>query len=146
MESTSAPRRLVSGAASGLAATVAMSGVMLGAKRLGLLGKAPPKKIVQWLLGRVSPGLRRDEVATPVAVLAHLGYGAGAGALFGLLSRRGGAVKGALFGLAVWAASYRGWIPAVGIMPPPGLDRPGRQPALVLAHLVYGATLGHLRR
>ena len=51
----------------------------------------------------------------------------------------------ALFGIAVWAVSYAGWVPKLGLMQPPSRDRPGRPTAMILAHLVYGATLGALR-
>jgi len=37
--------------------------------------------------------------------------------------------------------NYAGWIPKVGIMPPPSRDRMGRPTSMILAHVVYGATL-----
>ena len=40
--------------------------------------------------------------------------------------------------------SYSGWLPALHLMPPPEQDRPGRQPSMVAAHVVYGAVLGAL--
>jgi len=46
------------------------------------------------------------------------------------------------FGLGVWAASYVGWIPALGLLPPPGKDNPRRAWTILTAHVVYGAILG----
>src|SRR3954471_14290010 len=43
-------RRLLDGAAAGLVATLGMSLVMLGAKRLGALGEPPPRRLVRKLL------------------------------------------------------------------------------------------------
>ena len=51
-------------------------------------------------------------------------------------------LQGIVFGSAVWFVSYMGWVPALGLMPPPHRDRPGRQLVMVLAHWIYGATLG----
>jgi hypothetical protein len=49
---------------------------------------------------------------------------------------------GIAFGLGVWATSYRGWIPALDMLPPE--QRRGRAGTAVMiaAHTVYGATLG----
>jgi hypothetical protein len=50
------------------------------------------------------------------------------------------------FGLVVWAASYAGWIPALGIMEPPGRDRPGRPTAMVVSHALFGLVLALVLR
>jgi hypothetical protein len=52
------------------------------------------------------------------------------------------AVAGALYGLLVWAGAYKLSLPWLGLMPRPERDRPGRPATMILAHLVYGATLG----
>ena len=57
-----------------------------------------------------------------------------------------GWLVGAVYGLGVWAVSYKGWIPALGILPPPERDRPGRPVIMVAAHVVYGLVLGALVR
>lgn len=46
------------------------------------------------------------------------------------------------YGLAVWTASYLGWIPALGILPPATRHPPRRVALMVAAHVVWGATLG----
>jgi hypothetical protein len=134
------------GAAHGAAATVAMTASMLLAKRLGLMGRTPPSKLTARMMRRlgVPPVTPLHEVATTAG---HFGYGAGLGALFAVLQPRlpgPPAVHGALFGAVVWAASYAGWIPAVGLMPPPHRDRPGRQLSMLVSHLIFGGVLGAL--
>jgi hypothetical protein len=141
---------VVRGSLAGLAGTAAMSVAMLGAQKAGLMGKMPPKKITEAALG----ALRMDRSAPRSNVLstvAHFGYGLAGGVLFAAGARRllpqvrgVGPAAGAAFGVAVWALSYVGWVPALGIMPPPHRDRPGRPTAMVLAHIIYGALVGGL--
>lgn len=52
------------------------------------------------------------------------------------------AATGAAFGLAVWAAGYEGWVPAMGVLPPAHRDKRSRALTMLAAHLVYGAVLG----
>jgi hypothetical protein len=116
-------RKLEQGITGGALATLPMSAVMVGAQRLGLLGKHPPEKITQAMLfgigARPSRGQRKL-----LAVAAHFGFGAATGAVFSL-ARPGeptllrAALEGAAFGTAVWATSYIGLVPKLGIMPPP---------------------------
>jgi hypothetical protein len=136
----------VRGAAHGVAATVVMSGWMLLARRLGLMSRLPPEKLTAILLRRL--GVRPRTPLLEAATLAgHFSYGAALGALFQSATDRlpgPAALKGALFGAAVWGVSYAGWVPALELMPPPHRDRPGRQASTLAAHLIYGAVLGGL--
>ena len=140
-------KTLVRGAVAGLAGTSAMTAVMVGAKKAGLLGKMPPEKIT--LAGLRALGLRRSGAGKELlATVAHVGYGIASGVLFAALARKQrllpAPLAGAVFGTTIWAASYMGWVPALGIMPPPRRDRPGRPTAMVLAHIVYGAVVGQI--
>jgi hypothetical protein len=138
---------LVTGAAGGAIATVAMSAVMVAGDRMGLMGEQPPTAITRTAL-RDAGVDRPAEPANVVAPFAHLAFGAMAGLIYGLLRgvvRRGtGGLLGMIFGLGVWVVSYNGWIPALGILPPPEDDRPGRPAVMLVAHLVYGFVLGRL--
>jgi hypothetical protein len=141
--------RAAAGARDGAVATAAMSGAMWAASRAGWLGRPPPKTITERALAAVGARGVPEEASHAVAAAAHLGFGAGAGVLFAAARRRSraaglAALQGALFGAAVWAVSYAGWIPATGILPPPHRDREGRPWAMFLSHLVFGATLGLL--
>jgi hypothetical protein len=141
-------RNRVSDALAGLIATGAMSWVMRIAQRRGWLGKPPPKKITQ--AAHDSLGLRRSRRSDDLlATLAHVGFGVACAEMFGVASRalRLRAtlpVAGVVFGTTVWALSYWGWVPKLGIMPRPPHDRPGRPSVMVAAHWVYGGVLGAL--
>ena len=134
-------------AASGAIATVAMSGVMIAGDRAGLLGEPPPTTVTRAAL-REAGVERPSDAAGLMAPLAHLWFGAQGGVAFGVFRRFvpgvPGALLGVLFGLGVYGISYKGWIPALGILPPPEDDRPGRPAVMIAAHVVYGLTLGWL--
>jgi NAD(P)-dependent dehydrogenase (short-subunit alcohol dehydrogenase family) len=135
------------GALAGLLATAAMSLVMLGAKRLGALGEPPPRRLVRRITAGLGPAAPRGRALDAAALAAHFAFGASVGTLFGLFpptARTSGG--GALYGLGVWAVNYAGWLPKVGLMPPARRDRPGRQPAMIVAHLVFGAALAVAHR
>jgi hypothetical protein len=140
---------LFGGAVAGGLATGLMSAVMFAAKAAGLMGEMPPKKITTRLLGLAGRRPRSDATEGALASLAHIGFGAAGGSLFAMLEpgRRlplPPLLTGMLFGAGIWLVSYRGWVPALGIMPPPERDRPGRPESMLLAHLAYGAALGAL--
>lgn len=146
LDQTSALRGAALGAASGIAATAVMTVGLAGAKAVGLLGEPPPRKLTRRILGRLGVRLGRTTLDA-TTLLSHFGYGAACGALYGVgVRRRAGVGSGALFGLAVWAASYKAWIPALGLMPPPAFDRPGRPTVMALAHLLFGGALGAAQR
>lgn len=139
-------RALVDGTTGGCLGTIAMSIVMVVAQKVGVLGGQPPAHIAG--AGLDALGVRRTgKEQAALAVVLHVVFGSACGALFGLLSRRlrvplAPSLQGIVFASLVWATSYNGWIPALGIMPPPARDRPGRPVAMVLAHWVYGVILG----
>ncbi|MET9344212.1 DUF6789 family protein [Nonomuraea sp. NPDC003804] len=139
--------QLVRGAFAGTTATTAMSAVMLAGDKVGLMREHPPKHITRALLPghphRPKPGEK------PMAVLAHYAFGAGAGALLALVTRGRGAPLpvGVAYGLAIWLASYEGWVPSLTRLPPAHRDQPGRQLVMALGHVVFGSVLAaSLRR
>ena len=76
---------------------------------------------------------------------SHFGYGAACGALYGALAanrRVPHVAAGVGFGLAVWAGSYLGWLPAAGILRPATEHPPRRTALMIAAHVVWGATTG----
>lgn len=132
------------GAAAGTAATAAMSALMLGAGRLGLMGRQPPEAIVR-RTGQLVGQQPRGRAAQGLAAVAHLGFGAGTGAVFGLLPpARRPVLRGVLVSLGVYAGSYFGWVPVLGALPAADRDRTDRQVVMAAAHVVYGAALGAL--
>ena len=146
-------RSLLAGATAGAVATVAMSALMLAAKRIGIAGTLPPELIARKAVEAVAGDPPGDDQEDAVAAVAHVGFGAVAGAIFELLMMRAsaarrsaaiGAFAGALYATGIWLVSYQGWVPALGIMPPASRDRRGRVATMLTAHWVYGATLGVL--
>jgi hypothetical protein len=141
--------RLLRGAGAGAAATLPMSAVMLGAGRLGLMGEQPPEAVTQEAAGEAAGTRPHGRASNALASLAHVGFGTGSGAVYALLPRPTGIpapVTGMAFGLAVWSASYQGWVPRFGALPHPEHDRKDRVAVMILAHLVFGAALGALQQ
>lgn len=133
--------RMARGAVAGALATGVMSALMLAGGRAGLMGQQPPRRIARAFLPghrhRPKPGERL------LGTAAHFGFGAANGALFGLLAgdRRPRIPSGIVYALGIWAGSYQGWVPRLGIMPPASRDRPERQAVMAGAHVLYGTAL-----
>jgi len=145
-----AVRLVAIGSASGVAATAVMSCVMVGAREAGLMSEIPPHEMASRAVDRTPAGDETGgEERRALGWLSHFAFGAAAGALYAPLRsvvRTPGpaALHGAGYALVIWLVSYMGWIPSLGLMPRADRDEPGRQPAMVVAHLVFGAVLGAL--
>jgi uncharacterized membrane protein YagU involved in acid resistance len=142
-------KNLLIGAASGAAATLPMTMVM-EALHERLPGEPPrplpPREIVDGIAAQAGVRHELDEREMQALTLAgHVGYGTACGALFGLVAPRNPAAavtSGAAFGLAVWAASYLGWLPALGVRHHAKHDPPARTGLMLAAHAIYGAAAG----
>lgn len=156
------PRSAFAGAIAGTIATFAMS-PLLSPRLTHRVARAlphlrapdefPPRRVVQTgedvIAGR---RLMDDRVEQTLTWVAHVGFGAAMGALYGTLAAAArtrmtdgplvGAVSGMTFALSVWATSYAGWLPRLGISSGTTRGHPGDVPFPLAAHLVYGATLG----
>ena len=131
---------LLRGAGSGVVATGAMSALMLAAGRR--MGEQPPDAIAKKAAGAVGVTPTESQ-ADALASALHVGFGATVGAVYAVLPRVGPPVARAVaVSMAVYAASYQGWVPALRILPPADEDRPARQKTMIAAHLVYGVVLG----
>lgn len=141
--------RAAAGTLDGVGATIAMSGVMYVARRAGALGRPPPAVVTERALHAMGAHGTAARSTAPLAWMAHLAFGAAAGALHAMPRRAPrpmarAAAEGAAFGAVVWLVSYAGWIPALSILPPPQKDRRGRPTSMIVAHLVFGAVAGVL--
>jgi uncharacterized membrane protein YagU involved in acid resistance len=135
------------GAISGFIATGVMDLFLTGVRRLGVLHTYPPEEITGRALEAAD--VRHDEGERKAATaVAHHAFGATAGAAFGLvpMPRKQSAVTvtGILYALGIWLVSYAGWIPKLGLRPPPSDDPPESQASIAAGHAVYGAALGAL--
>jgi uncharacterized membrane protein YagU involved in acid resistance len=106
----------------------------------------PPRQITEELAERakVDHHLGEDGMRT-AAYVNHFGYGAAAGAAYGLVARgtpMAPLVSGTLFAIAVWAVSYFGWLPAMKILPPAHEHSARGNAIMVLAHLIWGSVMG----
>lgn len=137
------------GTIAGVSATVTMTG--LSDKLFRQLPKReryplPQRELTERVVE--ATGLRRradeDDLVT-ASLVSHVGIGAVAGGLFGLLLRRGGGAplrNGVLYGLGLWTATYMGWAPALRLLRPAHRHPPRRTGLMIAAHLVWGAALG----
>jgi ribose/xylose/arabinose/galactoside ABC-type transport system permease subunit len=137
------------GAVAGLAATVPMSLAMkLMHERLPEHEQypLPPRAVTMEVAERAGVREHLDEGEREAATwAAHFGYGAACGALYGALAagrRVPPLAAGVGFGLAVWAGSYLGWLPAAGILRPATEHPPRRNALMIAAHVVWGAGVG----
>lgn len=141
--------RVGMGALAGALATVPQSAAVWGPRWAGLYSRRPAPEVVAHdvtaaAIGEETVDKLPDKAWKPLMLAEHFGYGALGGVLYGLITLvlPPGRVSGLAAGLALWAGSYKGWLPAAKIMPEPERDEQGRQRALLAAHIAYGMALG----
>jgi hypothetical protein len=134
--------RTASGAVAGALATAPMTLWMWVGQAASHHPEQPPKTLVRKTANRLGIPAKHGPGTVAASTLAHIGFGASCGALYATLVRRSTVPRGVAFGMAVWASSYIGWIPALRLLPPPHRDASGRVLTTMTAHAVYGAALG----
>lgn len=128
--------RLAIGGLAGFAATMAMTSVMARLhRRLPERERypLPPREVTE----RVVDG--PDDAIRDTALAAHFLYGAACGLLVATIRPQPSQAEGAAAGVAIWAGSYFGWVPALGILKPASEHPFRRNAVMVFAHLVWGA-------
>lgn len=128
--------RIIFGAVAGLCATMAMTMAMRRLHSMlppGGQYPLPPSEILVSVGGSTS-----DKAHATRTVLAHFLYGSISGAVYPLVRNK---LDGPGYGLAIWAASYLGWIPAAGILTPATKHPLSRNLLMLAAHVVWGAAL-----
>lgn len=107
---------IIRAGARGLVAAMAMTGTRTVTAAVGPHEKSPPQAIIDEHAPRpvLELSARNREAVTE---LAHWAYGAGGGALFGILPRRirSHVAAGPLYGLALWLTFELGIAPALGL-------------------------------
>ena len=142
--------RILLGALAGLAATAPMTLAMkLMHEQLPREEQypLPPRQVTEGMAEKAGVNKQLDEDDREAATWAsHFAYGAACGALYGALSGERvdshPVLAGVGFGVAVWAGSYLGWLPAAGIIAPATEHPPRRNALMIAAHVVWGATTG----
>ena len=138
MRRTDSP--LLLGAIAGFVGTAAMTAAMSRLHRALPRDERyplPPRELVEPLAPTAPDGTVKD-----LALAAHFGFGAGAGALIAAAAPRLGPAGWSGAGVGVWALSYLGWAPLLM-----GMEWPHRHPArrnalMIGVHLVWGAVAG----
>lgn len=138
------------GMAAGLIGTVSMSVPIVVARRLGFLATPPPIEIGANVARRVPLLPQRGQRGFRAIWLGgHFAYGGVCGITYVIVRRylpSDPVLSGVLFGQAVWATSYLGVIPALGLYPGPEDDFRSRLLVMVGAHGVFGVTVGLVSR
>lgn len=103
-----------------------------------------PSEIVQ--KGVTSVGKRQPLpgiLHMAATLLFHFGYGTAAGTAYAMMTsalKLPPLARGLLFGSALWAVGYLGWLPSMHVLRPATAYPRSRIAALLLAHLVWGAS------
>ncbi|GCE26379.1 membrane protein [Dictyobacter alpinus] len=135
------------GAVAGGIATIPMTIFMLAAHRFlpaWQKDALPPEKITGEVADRTNMDLNKPELLG-ATLTAHLGYGASMGSLYSTFAGKlklPPLLKGSLFGLGVWAASYMGWLPAGKFLAAGTNETSERNSLMIIAHLIWGGVTG----
>lgn len=147
-------KSLARGALAGLVGTAVMTAAMVPLKKASMSpGTVAPRQITENLLDKL--GVRSGHLSTHAFeaswVTLHFGYGTVSGVAYALVQRAIGGerpvLEGLVFGTALWAAGYCGWLRLAGLYPPP-TRLPKREVGaeLIATHLIYGATTAAAHR
>ena len=143
--------RPIAGALAGAIATAPMTAAMFVMHRLLPRRERyplPPSEITAKVEEEVGLDEHVDERQHIVlTLLGHFGYGAAAGAVYAPLASRmplPPVASGIAYALAVWTASYLGWLPAMGILRSATEHPPRRNALMIIAHVVWGSVAGIL--
>jgi uncharacterized membrane protein YagU involved in acid resistance len=144
---TATIERCLLGGLSGALATWPMTAVMRALHRRLPAEEQyplPPRQISMNVASKIGAASNMDENERfTVTMVAHYGYGLLCGVLYAACHHRGSGslFRGAAFGLTIWAVSYLGLLPAIGLFRP-ATQQPLRRNALMIAaHVVWGVAL-----
>lgn len=132
--------RLLIGGIAGFVGTMAMTAAMRRMhRRLPAEQRYPltPREIVDSAADQAKVELP-SEAAKDITTAAHFAYGALMGAMISAMNPKPSKPTGAAAGLAIWLASYMGWIPAVGALEPATRHPRRRNALMIAAHGVWG--------
>lgn len=136
--------RALLGALGGIVGTLAMTSAMRAMHRRLPADERyplPPREIIEGGLPRRANEEIGEEGRQAATLAGHFGYGAATGALYALARREPAVRDGALYGVLVWAASYFGIMPGLGILKPAQRHPLRRNLLMIAAHVVWGGAL-----
>lgn len=138
--------RLLLGALGGLVATGPMSVAMVMLhRRLPIKDRhpLPPREISVKAAHKVTCDID-GQTKSLLTVANHFAYGVAAGTVYSFTtgSAPGFAMrKGVFFGLALWAVSYLGLLPGLGLLKPATQISAPRNTLMIAVHLLWGLCL-----
>lgn len=129
---------------SGLLATSHMTTfMMLAHRKLPERQRSPLPPAI--LAHQFLPPLAGSSARQNSSLVSHFFYGFVLAGVYSVLPQSRGdspLVRGAVYGLGVWAANYLLLLPAIGARSQAFTMPPARNGLMVFAHLLWGATLG----
>ncbi len=139
----------LSGAIAGFIGTAPMTVFMLVTQRFLPKGQRyalPPEIITEELAHRAHVRHHMNkQLVLAATTVSHFGYGTAMGALYSPLGKKlplPGIVKGVIFGVLVWAASYLALLPMSGMLESGQREPAQRNLMMIAAHVVWGAAMG----
>lgn len=140
--------RLLAGAASGVAGTLALTTFRNSLTRLGLVHETAPMQVVDRLTESGFASGWPPAAKSALVAGAHFGYGVSAGTVFGVLRREAmddlatEAAVGASLGVLIWGLGWAGWLPLLGVHQAPWSQNTPKVLLPILDHAVFGAVWG----
>ncbi len=143
--------KVLAGCVAGLIATVPMTAAMVAMHRRlprKEQNALPPYEITKETTEKLGIDKYLDEEGRRgLTMVAHFGYGAASGGVYSLIEEQvplPSALKGTVYGLFLWGASYLGGLPALDLYRRPDHEPPRRFAMTIAAHVVWGSVLGML--
>lgn len=146
-------KSLARGTVAGFVGTALMTAAMLPLKKASMTpGTVAPRQITENLVNKLGVRGHLSMPAFEASWMAlHFGYGTMSGVAYALGQK---AIKlerpfpvGLVFGMVLWAAGYCGWLPVMGLYPPPTrLPKRKVGAELIATHLVYGVSTAATHR
>lgn len=110
----------------------------------------PPERITDEMADRADVKKYMGKpLRVGVALVSHFGYGTAMGVIYSITVRLlplPAVAKGILWGLVVWGGSYLGLLPALDFSASADKEPPKRIWLMIVAHILWGASVGVLDR
>lgn len=145
-------RGLAAGAAGGLVGAALMGPLhMMATKvmRQSSQGEDATEKVANAIARKAAGRKLKKPQKKKGGQIVHFAFGAGMGALYGVLESIFPAVtigSGAAFGAAVYVGAHALTVPMLGLAPSPIKNGPAQESVELASHLVYGLVTDGVRR
>lgn len=138
-------RNVIAGALGGLAGAALMGPLHMAAAKLSepkhSKGEDATEKVANAVAKKLAGRKLSRAGKKKGGQIVHFAFGAGVGALYGLLAEHFSPVKigaGAVFGIAVYGGAHALAVPALGLAPGPAENGAAKEAPELAGHVVYG--------